>query len=168
MRKIKKIFENAVWWSGVVMVGLLLGVSLQFVRAWTEPTLPPPQGNVGAPINTGGQYQYKTGILGLIGGLITTRINTPTDTPAAGEVLTSLDNTGRIAWAQSAGGSCYVSYTNANGTNNCASGFKIMGAAIDHWGVCYNSYSQAHFAPHATCAAGWSFAQVGDAILCCR
>ena len=65
--RFKKIFENAVWWSGVVMVGLVLGISLQFVRAWTEPTAVPPNGNVGAPINTGTIGQAKQGVLQVLG-----------------------------------------------------------------------------------------------------
>jgi hypothetical protein len=36
---IKKIFENAIWWSGILMMGLVLGVSLQFVRTWKNPTV---------------------------------------------------------------------------------------------------------------------------------
>jgi hypothetical protein len=58
--KIKKIFENAIWWSGVVMIGLVLGASLQFVRTWTNPAVPPPaasslSGNVALAQAAGGK-----------------------------------------------------------------------------------------------------------------
>jgi hypothetical protein len=39
------------------------------IYAWQEPTQPPPQGNVPAPINIGNNSQYKSGALG-IGGII--------------------------------------------------------------------------------------------------
>jgi len=47
----------------VLAIGLALGIQLVF--AWTEPELEPPYGNVGAPINTGSDYQKKTGDLGV-------------------------------------------------------------------------------------------------------
>ncbi len=53
------------YWLGVAAIGLLVGLSIQFVQGWTEPlggTLPP-AGNVGAPINTGGIGQIKDGDL---------------------------------------------------------------------------------------------------------
>ena len=46
-------------WLKVAVVGIALGFGLQFVRAWTEPTATPPDGNVGAPINTGTVDQTK-------------------------------------------------------------------------------------------------------------
>jgi len=60
----QKIIKQISYWLGVIAIGLILGVSLQFVRAWTEPTAAPPGGNVGAPLNTGNLSQLK------IGGLI--------------------------------------------------------------------------------------------------
>jgi hypothetical protein len=58
-KKSEKIFGNFAWWLGVVVVGISLGLALQFVRAWTEPTAPPPEGNVGAPINISSVDQTK-------------------------------------------------------------------------------------------------------------
>lgn len=107
-QKIKKIFENAIWWSGVIMVGLILGISLQFVRAWTEPTVAPPGGNVGAPINTGANQQLKgdflshIGSLGLAGVLETFGFKMPTGA-GVGKVLTS-DATGIGTWQPPSGG----------------------------------------------------------------
>lgn len=58
--KLKKIS----YWAGVGAVGIVLGISLQFTRAWVEPTVAPPGGSIGAPINTGNVTQVKEGILG--------------------------------------------------------------------------------------------------------
>jgi hypothetical protein len=103
-QKIKKAFESTVWWSGVIMVGLVLGLTIQFVKAWTEPTEAPPNGNVGAPINTGVNLQTKNGSLALLGQLITSFINVPGDIPAPGDVLTAQNASGQVAWAAGGGG----------------------------------------------------------------
>ena len=57
---IKKVFENAIWWSGIAMMGLVLGVSLQFVRNWTNPAVAPLaasslSGNIALAQATGGK-----------------------------------------------------------------------------------------------------------------
>ncbi len=57
----KKLSQQLTYWLGVVAVGLVVGLSLQFVQAWTEPTVAPPAGNVGAPLNTGSIGQGKSG-----------------------------------------------------------------------------------------------------------
>jgi hypothetical protein len=46
---------------GSFMIGVLFFVAVEKVNAWTEPTVAPPGGNVGAPINTGSLSQTKTG-----------------------------------------------------------------------------------------------------------
>jgi len=43
---------------GVLAMSVFVGY---FIFAWTEPTQPPPQGNVPAPINVGPQGQAKEG-----------------------------------------------------------------------------------------------------------
>ncbi|MFA4817989.1 MAG: hypothetical protein WC608_04695 [Parcubacteria group bacterium] len=61
-----KISKQITYWLGVVSVGLILGLSIQFVKAaWTNPTLDPPDGNVGAPINTSDLIQHKSGVLSM-------------------------------------------------------------------------------------------------------
>ena len=107
--KLKKVFENAVWWSGVIMVGLVLGVSLQVVKAWTEPTEAPPGGNVGAPVNTSLLDQTKAGGLRVL-SLFTHGLQLP-DGATPGAVLTAkadpmnpLISTGEAAWAAAEGG----------------------------------------------------------------
>ncbi len=58
-----KLSQQVTYWLVVVVIGLIVGLSLQFVQAWTEPAGLAPTGNVGAPINIGGNYQWKTGPL---------------------------------------------------------------------------------------------------------
>ncbi|MFA5925926.1 MAG: hypothetical protein WC831_03235 [Parcubacteria group bacterium] len=165
--RIKKAFENAVWWSGVVTVGLILGISLQFVRAWTEPTDVPPNGNVGAPLNTSAVSQIKNGILGVL-GISTSYINVPGLTPVAGNVLIAQNASGQVAWA--AGGGCYVSYS-----GGCLSGFVNKGSA-GKWGRCggsdnYASYYDraAYFnPPGGACPSAWGFKNLGEAYVCCQ
>ncbi|NTW26825.1 MAG: hypothetical protein HGA36_00655 [Candidatus Moranbacteria bacterium] len=65
--KIKKI----TYWAGVSAIGIVVGFSLQFTKAWTEPTAPAPGGNVGAPITTGLLDQVKNGGLAVSNGIVT-------------------------------------------------------------------------------------------------
>ena len=51
--------ESIFYWSRVIIIGVVLGISIQFVVAWTEPGGVAPTGNVGAPINTSSSSQYK-------------------------------------------------------------------------------------------------------------
>ncbi len=59
------IAEKSVYWMKVISLGLILGISIQFAKAWTNPTSTPPGGNVSGPITTSGVGQYKTGKLGV-------------------------------------------------------------------------------------------------------
>ncbi len=61
--KLQTIFKKSAYWTGVILFGTILGISLQFAKAWTEPTATAPGGNVGAPITTGGAQQAKKGPL---------------------------------------------------------------------------------------------------------
>ena len=63
--KLIQIFKKSSYWLSVVTLGIILGLSIQFAKAWTEPTDTPPDGNVGAPINVGDNIQYKAGTLGI-------------------------------------------------------------------------------------------------------
>jgi hypothetical protein len=59
---------HSIHWLWVIAIGIVLGLFLQFARAWTEPTIPPPGGNVGAPLNTSALGQSKIGGLLLNSG----------------------------------------------------------------------------------------------------
>lgn len=59
--------EKVSYWVGVISIGVILGSSLQFAKAWVGPTGDPLHDNIGAPINTGSMEQYKSGGLGIEG-----------------------------------------------------------------------------------------------------
>lgn len=66
MTKTFKNFQKTIFFSVIVAaLSITLAFGIQLVFAWTEPELEPPYGNVGAPINTGSDYQKKTGDLGV-------------------------------------------------------------------------------------------------------
>ncbi len=64
--KIQKIIHIGI----IIIASFVVGLSLQLVHAWTEPTLTAPNGNLGAPINTGASTQTKSGALYINGGVI--------------------------------------------------------------------------------------------------
>jgi hypothetical protein len=47
------------YWFSVIAIGVALGFTLQFARAWIDPPQNPPAGNLGAPINTSTNDQTK-------------------------------------------------------------------------------------------------------------
>lgn len=53
--------KKAAYWSSIVAIAAVIGVALQFAKAWTEPSSPPPADNIGAPVTTGSNDQTKTG-----------------------------------------------------------------------------------------------------------
>jgi hypothetical protein len=61
----QSLAEKSVSWLKVISLGLILGLGIQFAKAWTSPTLPPPGGNVSGPLTNGIAAQYKTGMLGI-------------------------------------------------------------------------------------------------------
>lgn len=63
----KKHFKTFSYWTSVITIGIILGLSIQFVKAWTEPPTQAPNGDVGAPINTGNNTQIKSGALEIKG-----------------------------------------------------------------------------------------------------
>jgi len=64
MRIESKLLKKITYWGSVVIVGAVLGVSLQFAKAWTAPASPAPGGNVSGPLTTGGGLpQVKAGKL---------------------------------------------------------------------------------------------------------
>ncbi|PIR73625.1 MAG: hypothetical protein COU40_01440 [Candidatus Moranbacteria bacterium CG10_big_fil_rev_8_21_14_0_10_35_21] len=73
----KTIKEQIIFWSGTVTIGVVLGISIQFVSAWVGPGSAPPAGNVEAPINTSNIGQAKKGglALGAYGGAPSTALS---------------------------------------------------------------------------------------------
>jgi hypothetical protein len=51
------------YWASVSAIGIVIGISLQFAKAWTEPTATAPGGNIGAPITTGATQEKSGGLV---------------------------------------------------------------------------------------------------------
>jgi len=98
--RLRSAFEKAVWWTGVVSMGLVVGLSVQFARAWVSPTQAPPGGNVGAPINTGTIGQFKNGVMRAL-GLQTPnlRVEPATGIDPTGQFLAAVNSSGDVAYA---------------------------------------------------------------------
>lgn len=64
-QKFNSILQKTRFGIGIVLFGTILGISLQFTRAWVEPQGPPPTQNVGAPVNVGPNLQIKSGSFGV-------------------------------------------------------------------------------------------------------
>ena len=64
----KKLIKNTSWWLSAILIGIILGLGLGIVKAWTEPASSPPEGNLAAPINVGSTGQFKSGGLLLNSG----------------------------------------------------------------------------------------------------
>lgn len=99
-------FQSVKYYTGMISLGVLLGLGLQFAQAWSNPSQSAPNGNVDGPINLGAGTQVKTGSLGLTGNLaVATTTQTGfvelTQPQSAGAVCSpngkvARDNTGRL------------------------------------------------------------------------
>jgi len=70
----KQKLKSMLYWPSVITFGVILGISLQLAKAWSEPAVAPPGGNVGAPINIGDGAQTKGGLLTLLNGLVVSQV----------------------------------------------------------------------------------------------
>jgi hypothetical protein len=101
----RKLVHSSLYWGKVVVLGIIVGVGIQFAEAWTNPSVSAPGGNVAGPINTGVFDQVKNASLGLIGNLASglVQLNTVvvegTACPSNG--LVGRDSIGRILACQS-------------------------------------------------------------------
>lgn len=68
-KSLRTFNEKVTYWFGVVAIGMIIGLGLQFAQAWTNPTVSAPNGNVAGPITTGAVDQIKSAGLGLTGSL---------------------------------------------------------------------------------------------------
>lgn len=59
----KIVSPKILYWSKIIVIGLLVGVGLQLAQAWTSPGSNAPSGNVAGPITTSGVSQTKSGDL---------------------------------------------------------------------------------------------------------
>src|SRR3990167_10081099 len=70
-------FRNITYWLRVVSLGLIVGLSIQFVQAWNAAPGTPQGGNVAGPLTTGNVDQVKNAGLGLTGNLVVGSAATP-------------------------------------------------------------------------------------------
>jgi hypothetical protein len=138
----QKLSKKAIYWLGVIAVGIALGLALQFVRAWTEPSAAPPGGNLGAPLNTGVSAQTKAGNLNVQGGM---QIGNPTN----GNMGTGTINAERVciqgvcnsAWPSGGGGgggsSCATCTCSSGGCYGCnpQTGGDICECGFSYWNM---------------------------------
>ncbi len=68
LRKIQSVSQALTFGFGILSFGLIIGLSFQFVRAWTGPAGVPPSGNLPGPLNTSANAQTKAGQLSITGG----------------------------------------------------------------------------------------------------
>ena len=88
----KQYFKQSAYWFKVISIGVVLGVGIQFAQAWTPPTLPAPDGNLGGPINTSIFDQVKLGGLG-VGNFVATAVHVFNKVTSASTVATDSGNT---------------------------------------------------------------------------
>ena len=147
----KQKLKKAGYWASVITLGLVVGISLQMVRAnWTAPATTAPNGNIGAPINTGNNGQIKGGSF-TASTLISPRICIGTDC--------------RTAWPSGGGsavpsglyGSCVV-ISRGSGTNLCSGGGQGLG--------CSGAVAPASCASGSCrCASGYTLMRTGQSIV---
>lgn len=107
--------KKLTYWSSVVTLGIILGISLQFVKAFVEPAGNPPAANVGAPINTSAVSQIKTGMI-TAGTLSSHQFCLDGNAPSGGCIST---------WPASSAPKMLYGEVNANGSIARGSGFTV-------------------------------------------
>jgi hypothetical protein len=97
----QSLAQRATYWLGVVAIGLVSGLGLQFAQAWTNPTEAPPGGNVAGPLTTGSAYQKRGGGLGIYdasGAYSASTLNL-----SARDISTSADESLYLNWSNQSG-----------------------------------------------------------------
>lgn len=109
--------SNRAYWAQVIVLGLVVGLGLQFAQAWTAPTATAPGGNVTGPITTSGDTQTKAGRLN-IGGVFTAAGSIIGDGSISGTVIRA--RTGLVL-ENDVMENCKRLKTNGSGSVGCAS-----------------------------------------------
>lgn len=58
-----EVLNTVMYWSKVIILGIIVGVSIQFAFAWTAPSSAPPAGNTSGPLTVSAVNQTKAGKL---------------------------------------------------------------------------------------------------------
>ncbi|NTW26828.1 MAG: hypothetical protein HGA36_00670 [Candidatus Moranbacteria bacterium] len=109
----KTKLKEAIYWVGVSAIGIVIGFSLQFTKAWSEPTTSAPNGNVGAPINTSIIDQVKSGGMVVSNGIVTSVLGATKITAGTGGVAFP-DGTVQTTASAPSLGVCNKSYVNGS------------------------------------------------------
>lgn len=133
----KSVFEGSAYWVGVIVIGLVVGLGIQFATAWVSPGSNPPNGNVGAPLNTSSVYQLKAGILGVLGLAVNESTSTasrlqiiPSGTvDPTGKVLTAINSDGDAGWKSASASGSANEMIQCSGT--AASGVWVGAACVN-------------------------------------
>lgn len=152
----KQKLKKAGYWASVITLGLVVGISLQLARAnWSAPTATAPNGNAGAPINTGSGAQNKIGSIGTSGSLSAAGVVQGSSVTGTTQLCIGADC--RKAWpAGGSGAAVVVNY------GDCVTAYG-KGGGVD-W---YESDTLT-----VTCPANYVVAGVNaggvDRMLCCK
>ncbi|EKE16459.1 MAG: hypothetical protein ACD_11C00013G0003 [uncultured bacterium] len=136
----QNLLKNLKWFSFSAILGIVIGGGLIAARAWTEPTVAPPGGNIGAPINTSVVGQSKSG------NLMVNTFSTINNVPTATAITVPIGNVGIGAVVPSPGLKLDVEgkvgateYCDENGedcTDATESGFlATIGGSREDYGV---------------------------------
>ena len=163
----QKIIQNI----KVIVICLIIAAGVSYASAWTNAPLNPPNNNVDAPLNAGSLQQDKLGAL---------RINTSTSSPAAtglfvwgnsifnggmkintgsavsGQVLTSTDASGTVAWQSISSIPSNMIVFDTPGTTNWTAPAGATRVRVKAWGGGGGSgtYYHSGFNNITTCGGG--------------
>lgn len=135
------IVNKTVYWGRIIVLGIILGVSIQVVYAWTGPASAPPGGNVSGPLTVGAGVQTKAGKLQTASTVATdpaTTLATKNYVDAAASTYIRGGQYGyckqelNAAFAVTVAGPAYYPVTTCPGSGaataepTCASGFAVI------------------------------------------
>lgn len=112
MDKKSQTIKRSVYYFKIIALGVILGVSIQFAEAWTNPSAPAPAGNLAGPINTGVGAQVKQGAL--------------TSAVSLGAPMLCIGTDCRTAWPDASGGGPIATTVQSCVNNTCTGNVNTM------------------------------------------
>lgn len=162
----RSIQSQATYWLGVTIIGLTVGLGIQFTQAWVDPSGSAPAGNVSGPITTGIANQVKTGGLGLgslsvtgsaaVGGKITSASTVSSDSGTTVVTKDYVDGKTGFVSVSSTSGSC-SGPCGPSTTAACPSGKKVLTGSCTTFGA--GPANVSIYADQANGTAGWLCAE---------